>query len=142
MKYWRKNILGNKAIYVLLILAMLIAQTIKLHMHVEHESTPLAGAEIHTVDVHALSYSHETNHGSIHHDDLQQNHEHDAVDVGSAANNLVKKIQMLNPFVFFVLTLLIILSVPRLRYIRRCYEEKKPRAFSYYFPPQRAPPTF
>ena len=142
MKNWRKNILGNKAIYVLLIFAMLIAQSIKLHMHVEHKNTSLSGTEIHTVDVHALSYLHETNHDSINHNDLQQNHEHDAVDVGSAANNLVKKFQMLNPFVFFVLTLYIILSVPQLRYIRRCYEEKKPRTFSYYFPPQRAPPTF
>lgn len=141
MKNWRQNILGNKAIYVLLIFALLIAQTIKLHMHIDHENASLVGAETHIVDVHALSYLDETNHDSTHHHDDTQLH-HDSIDIDSAANNLVKKVQILNPFVFFVLTLLIILSVPSLRQIRRGYEEKKHRAFSYCFPPQRAPPIF
>lgn len=141
MKNWRKNIRGNKAIYILLIFALLVAQTFKLHLHIEHEDTPLTGIEIHTVDVHAVSYLHEINHDSTHHDDIQQHHNSD-IDVGSTTNNLVKKTQILNLFVFFVLTLFIILSVPQLRHIRRWYEEKKPRAFSYCFPPQRAPPIF
>ena len=140
MENWRKNILGNKAIYILLIFALLIAQTIKLHMHIDHENTSLTDTETHTVDVHALSYLQETTHDSHHHDDMQQHH--DSIDIDSTANNLVKKTQILNPFVFFVLTIFIILCMPQLRQIRRWYEEKKPRAFSYCFPPQRAPPIF
>ena len=141
MKNWRKNILGNKVIYVLLIFALLAAQTIKLHMHIDHENASLVGAETYTVDVHALPYLHETNHDSIHHNDDTQPH-HNSIDIDSTANNLVKKSQILNPFVFFVLTLLIILCVPQLRQTRRWCEEKKHRAFSYCSPPQRAPPIF
>ena len=140
MKNWRKNILGNKAIFVLLVFALLIAQTFKLHLHIEHENAPLADTEIHAVDVHALSYLHETNHDSPHHDDAQQHH--DSIDIDSTANNLAKKIQLLNPFVFFVLTLFVILCVPELRQTRRWYEEKIHKAFSYCSPPQRAPPIF
>ncbi|MCK4863981.1 MAG: hypothetical protein KAT06_01010 [Gammaproteobacteria bacterium] len=141
MKNWRENILSNKAIYILLIFALLITQTIKLHMHIEHENAPLIDSKIHTVDIHAATYLHEINHDLQHHHDGAQIH-HSSIDVDSAANNIVKKNQILDSFVFFILILFIILSVPQLRQIRRCYEEKKPRAFSYCFPPQRAPPTF
>lgn len=141
MTNWRNNVLGNKAIYVLLIFALLIAQTFKLHLHIEHENTSLTDTESHIIDVHAISHLHEMNHDSTHHDDIQ-NHHNSEIDVNSTTNNLVKKTQLLNPFVFFVLTLLIILCVPQLRQARHWYEEKKHRAFSYCSPSQRAPPVF
>ena len=141
MKNWRKNILGNKTIFVLLIFALLIAQTFKLHLHIEHENTPLTDTEIHTVDVHAASYLHETNHDSNHHNDIQQHHNSIDIDVDLTTNNIVKKVQLLNPFVLFVFTLFIILCAPQLRQTRSWYQEIKPRAFSYCSPPQRAPPT-
>ena len=145
MENWRKNILGYKGIYIVLIFTLLIAQTFKLHLHIGHDdtvstNTDIHTIDIHTIDIHAVSYLHEVNHDADHHDDIQQHYNSD-IDVGSATNNLVKKAQILDPFVFFILTLLVILLVPQLRQLRRWYDEKNPRAFSYYSPPQRAPPT-
>lgn len=122
-------------------IALLFAQTFKLHMHIEHEDTSLTNTEVHTVDLHAVSYLHEINHNSNHHDDIQQHHNSD-IDVGSTTNNLVKKSQTINPFVFFIFIIFILLCVPLLSRIHTWFEEKKPRAFSYCFPPQRAPPIF
>jgi len=141
MKNWRKNILGYKGIYMLLIFTLLIAQTFKLHLHIGHDDTVSTHADIHIIDIHPVSYIHEVNHDAEHHDEVPQHYNSD-IDVGSATNNLVKKIQMLDPFVFSILTfLLVILLVPQLRQVHHRYNEKKPRAFSYYFPPQRAPPV-
>ena len=141
MTNWRKNILGNKAIYLLLIFILLVAQTIKLHMHIEHENTPLTQTTIHTVDFHASPYLHETNHDSTHHnDEVHQHHNSIDIDVDVTTNNLVKKLQLLNPFVLFVFTLFVILCVPLLRQIRGWNQQIKPRAYSHLSPPQRAPP--
>jgi len=141
MQNWRKNILGYKGIYILLIFTLLIAQTFKLHLHIGHDDTVSTNSNIHTIDIHAVSYLHEISHDADHHDDIQQHHNAD-IDVGSATNNLVKKTQVLDPFVFLILTLVITLLAPQLRQARRWYEEKPPRTFSYYSPPQRAPPIF
>ena len=144
MRKYTNNSFFQYALIACLAIALILGQVIKLHMHVEHENTALVDTEIHTVDVHAASYSylHDTNHNSNHHDDIQQHHNSIDIDVDLTKNNFVKKVQLFSPFVFFVLTLFILLSVPQLRHIRRWYEEKNPQAFSYCSPPQRAPPIF
>ena len=142
MRKYTNHSFFQYALIVCLAITLVLGHASKLHIHIEHENTQLAGTEIHKVDLHVASYLHEATHDSNHHNDIQQHHNSIDIDVDLTTNNLVKKVQLLNPFVLLVLTLFVILCAPPLRQIRSWHQEKKLQAFSCCSPPQRAPPIF
>lgn len=121
----------NTIFHYLLILslgvALLFAQTNKLHLHAplgEHHSVAVT-------DVHIASTPHNGTHS--HHGTI-------VVDVSS--NTFVKNTNILNPLVLILLFIGFALYIPRRVYLRRCWQHKIRFTSRLYLflPPLRAPP--
>ena len=141
---------NNSIFQILLILclslSLLLAQTNRLHMHLEHDDhADTAGHAVdgHVVDVHAASILHDFDplHHSGHHDGfLADDHHPVAIDV--SPDNLIQKTNLLNPLIFILLFIGLLLILPRLFYrIRqRPYIKRSTSRYYLFQPPLRAPP--
>ncbi len=119
-------------------IALLLAQTGKLHMHLEHDDH--SGSSAHVVGVHPESTLHDfdlTNH----HDGHPADHSADAVDV--SPDKLLKNITYLNPFVVILLFMGLFLRIPRRTCVTRqkLYRILYPPCHYLFQPPLRAPPV-
>jgi len=136
---------GNSVPRTLLILfislMLLMAQTNRMHMHIEHtEHAELSGTatDHHIVNVHTTTLTHDIeslNHSGHHHDQHSA-----AIDVGP--DNLNQKTKLLNPLVLILLFFGLILSLGR-QISRPGYAHYiKPFTCRFYLfrPPLRAPP--
>lgn len=130
------NSVSQYALIVCLGVALLLGQTFKLHMHIQHDEIPSSPATEHIVDVHVASSLH-----NAHHQDDFQDHHPAEIDISSSG--FVKKVELVNPFVLLFFIISIILCVPRLRRIHKKHTSKTERPLSYYLllPPLRAPPA-
>jgi len=140
-----ENSTDNSVLRTLLILflslTLLMAQTNRMHMHIEHnEHAEFSGAtaDHHIVNVHTTTLQHDfesLNHTG-HHDD-----QHSAsIDVGP--DNLNQKIKLLNSLVLMLLFIGLILCMGRLVFRLRQPPYIKHFISRYYLfqPPLRAPP--
>lgn len=121
-----------------LCIALLIAQTSGLHMHVQHDDHPLAASD-HIVDIHTVSILQDI---ETHHNGPQDQHHHAAVDISQ--DYLIKKANLLNLLALVVFFIGLFLYVPRLFYICSQWRYKSLIINPcYYFlqPPLRAPPA-
>ena len=123
-------------------LALLLAQTNRLHMHLEHDDhsdTSGHAVDGHVVDVHAASILHDfdlTHHEGF----LDGDHHPVAIDV--SPDNLIQKTNLLNPLVLILLFIGFLLILPRLvcRIRQRPYIKRFTSRYYLFQPPLRAPP--
>ena len=118
-------------------IALLMAQTSGLHLHVQHDDHSSATPG-HIVDIHIASTLHDIN---------TQNHEalddHHPVAIDISQDYLVKKTNLFNDLVLFIFFIGIFLCVPRLRCVfsRLRYKTATINPCCYLLlPPLRAPP--
>lgn len=131
-KYFNNPILQHRLI-LFFSLALLLAQTNRLHIHIEHDNH--SDTSVHIVNVHTTSILHDFD--LIHHDDDH----HPEIDV--SPDNLIKKINLLNPLVLILLFTGLLLIMPRLvcMYRQRIYSERFTPCYYLCQPPLRAPPV-
>jgi len=125
---------------------LLLAQTNRLHIHIEHEnhsksSSYVTGKHVaseHAVGVHAASIQHDFN--LTHHDGFHIDHHHTVVDVSS--DYLIKKSNLSNPLVLIVLFIGLFMVIPSLAYMvrQRFYNILITSCYYILQPPLRAPP--
>lgn len=118
-------------------LALLLAQTNQLHMHLEHDDH--SDTSGHAVDVHAASILHDFDLN--HHDAfLDDDHHHAAIDL--SPDNLIQKTNLLNPLILILLFIGLLLVLPRLafRVRQRPYIKRFTSRYYLFQPPLRAPP--
>ena len=133
-KYHNKPVL--KYLLVMCISLMLIlSQTNRLHMHVEHEDHSSA-ASAHVINLHTSTLLHEI--------DLLDHHgdQHSAtIDIN--ADHLVKKTNSFNPLLLFLLFIGLFLYIPRLICLPRqsAYQVLFNPCYYLLHPPLRAPPV-
>ncbi len=134
------NSVSQYALIVYLGIALLLGQTFKLHMHIQHDGIPSSTNAGHIIDVHVAFSPHDTTYHT-HHQDNVQGHYHPA-EIGISSIGFVKKAGLLNSFVLLFFIISIFLCVPRLRRIHRKRYSKTERPLRYYLlqPPLRAPP--
>lgn len=118
-------------------LALLLAQTNRLHMHLEHDDHSATSG--HVVDVHAASILHDLD--LTHHDGfLGDDHHPVAIDV--SPDNLIQKTNLLNPLILILLFIGLLLILPRMvcRLRQRPYIKRFTSRYYLFQPPLRAPP--
>jgi len=131
---------NNPVFRILLILclslALLMAQTNRMHMHLEHDDHSSV-ASGHIVDVHTTSTLHDFDL-TDHHDDDQHSA---AIDV--SPDNLNQKVNLLNPLVLILLFIGLFLYLPRLICLprQRRYQTLFIPCNYLLHPPLRAPPV-
>lgn len=128
------NSMFRHLLILCLSLALLLAQSNRLHMHLQHNDHPSVESG-HVVDVHIASLFHDINLAN-HIDD----HHSTAIDISSA--NIVKKISLFNPLAIILLLVTLFLLSPCRALISRQRLYKILRTPVYYllYPPLRAPP--
>ena len=130
---------NNPVLQYLLILclslALILSQTSRLHMHLQHDDHSSV-ASGHIVDVHTTTIQHDMDLAD-HHDD----HHTAAIDINT--DNLVKKTSSLNPLVLILLFLGLFLYLSRLINLPRLRRNQTLFTSCYYLlhPPLRAPPV-
>lgn len=123
-----------------LCIALLMAQTSGLHLHVQHDDHSSATSG-HIVDIHIASTLHDINTHNHNHEALDDHHPA-AIDISQ--DYLVKKTNLFNDLVLFIFFIGIFLCVPRLRCVFSRWRYKPPTVNTYYnflSPPLRAPPV-
>jgi len=129
---------NNSVLQYLLILclslALLLAQSNRLHMHLEHDDHSSIESG-HVVNVHIASLLHDidlANH--------QDDHHLMAIDISSA--NIVKKISLFNPLAIILLLVTLFLLLPCRALIsrQRLYKILRTPVDYLLYPPLRAPP--
>lgn len=121
-----------------LCIALLMAQTSGLHMHVQHDDHSSATPG-HSVDIHIASTLHDIN---THNHETLDDHHPVAIDISQ--DYLVKKTNLFNNLVLFIFFIGIFLCVPRHRCVFSRWRYKPPTVSTYYNflkPPLRAPPV-
>jgi len=137
MGKYHHNSIFQYLLVLCLSLVLLLAQTNRLHMHLEHDSH--SDTSGHVVDVHSASMLHDFE--LTHHDGLNNDHHPAAIDVSS--DNLITKSNLLNPLVLILLFAGLFLALPRLVCRLRHSSYKILFTLRYYLlhPPLRAPPA-
>lgn len=129
---------NSPILYYLLVLclslALILSQTNRLHMHLQHDDYASA-ASAHIVDVHTTTIQHDMDLAGHHND-----HHVAAIDINT--DNLVKKINSLNPLVMILLVIGFLLYRPRLISLHRpgLYQTLITPCYYLLHPPLRAPP--
>ena len=141
-KYYNHSI-ARYALILGLGIAILLAQTFKLHMHLQHDEHPASTATSHKMSAHMVLSLHDTPH-DIHHDthhDGAQDHHSAGIEVSSSG--FIKKMEVLNPFVFLTFIVSLFLCASYVRFFPKTYTSKIERPPNYYLlhPPLRAPPV-
>jgi len=119
MEKTRNNSIFKILLVLCLSFTLLLSQTGRLHMHLEHNDhteTSAAAFNAHVVDIHPELTLHDfelTNH----HNGYQHSHSTIAVDVST--DKLLKKINLLDPLVLILLFIGFFLYLPRLRSVGR-----------------------
>ena len=118
--------------------ALLLAQTGKLHMHLEHNEHSESSA--HVVSVHPESALHDFERAN-HHGEHFDGHSADAVDV--SPDIALKNANILNPLAVILLFVGFLLFIPRpMSVIRRRFDRTGfPSCWYLFQPPLRAPPV-
>jgi len=118
--------------------ALLLAQTGKLHMHLEHDDHSESSA--HVVSVHPESSLHDFDL-TYHHGEHPDDHSADAVDV--SPDIALKNANLLNPLAVILLFVGVLLFIPRpMSVIRRRFDRTRfPSCYYLFHPPLRAPPV-
>jgi len=127
------NLILQYLLILCLGLALLLTQTNRLHMHLEHnEHADVSG---HVVSVHTASILHDFDLTNRHVD-----HHPAAIDV--SPDNLIKKTIVLTTPVLILLLIGFFLIEPRLvcLYRSRFYEKLFATCYYLFHPPLRAPP--
>jgi len=131
---------NNPALQYLFILclglALILSQTNRLHMHLQHDDHSSV-ASGHIVGVHTTTTLHDVDL-TDHHDG---NHHSTAIDI--SPDNLIKKTNILNPLVLILLFIGLFLYLPRLICLPRQRRYKTQFIPCNYLlhPPLRAPPV-
>jgi len=109
-------------------------------MHIQHDGIASAKNEARIVETQVQSYQHDTAHNAYYQDDVH-NHQH-STEVDVSLDSFVKKVEMLNFFVFLLLIFVGVLYIPRLLHLQSRYIFKSKLTFLYnlFQPPLRAPP--
>ena len=133
---------NNSTLKYLLVLCLsavlLLAQTDKFHMHLEHDDR--SGLSTHVFAVHPESTRHDFTL-SNHHDSHFADHSSDAVNV--SPDTLMKKTNFLNLLLVIVFFTGFLLCIPRRTSVsrQRFYKILIPTCYYLFQPPLRAPPV-
>jgi len=113
-------------------LALLLAQTSRMHIHLEHDEHAEPTA-------HAALILHD--YDSLHHDGFQH-HNHHPVAIDVSPDNLIQKVNLLNSLILIFLFSGFLLVLPRLAYRlrQRLYLKRFSSRYYLFQPPLRAPP--
>lgn len=134
-----KKYQNNPVMYYLLVLclslALILSQTNRLHMHLQHDDL-LSIDSGHIADVHTTTIQHDMDLAEHHND-----HHVAAIDINT--DNLVKKTHSLNPLLLLLLVIGLFLFRPLLISLRRPRPYQTLFTSCYYLlhPPLRAPPV-
>jgi len=131
---YSNNSIFKHLLILCLSLALLLAQTSRLHMYLQHDGHPSL-ASGHVVNAHTASILHDIDLIS-HHD----NHHSTAIDISSA--NIVKKTTSLNPLAILLLFVTFLLFISYRAYVprQRFYHFIITPVYYLLYPPLRAPP--
>ncbi len=127
-------------------LVLLLAQTNRLHMHVDSHGNSTATGDVvakHVITEHTVAHSALTlhNHGDSHHHGYVDNNHPVTIDV--SPDDFIKKINSLPPLLLVLFFFGLSLIIPRSIYIVRQKSYKILFTFCPYLfqPPLRAPPV-
>lgn len=145
MRKFSDNSVFQYALIACLSVALLLGQTVKLHMHVQHDEVSSANAVIndfsanHIVNIHVSSLRH-TALDNHHQNDFPDHHNNANIDVSS--DGVLKISKVLNLFVFLLLVISFALFVPFLQRISKTQFSQIISPTKYYLllAPLRAPP--
>lgn len=139
MRAKSSNLLYHYALIACIGITLLLGQTFKLHMHIQHEENYSSNVSNQILDVHIASSLHDTtpvsDHGGSH-------HSHHVAEVDISSDSLVKKIdsQTLLLILFFIVSTLLYRQ-HAVRIARPGIVESVPTTSFYLLhPPLRAPP--
>ena len=134
------NYTHQYALIVYLIIALLLAQTFKLHAHVQHDGTPSSPDTEHSIDVHMAFSQHNASYDTHHQDDFQD-HQH-STEINVSSSSFIKKTQILNLFALLFFISSIILFIAGIVCFQRKSSPRQHKPSGYYLlrPPLRAPP--
>ena len=124
------------ALIACLSLTLLLGQAFRLHMHLQHEETPVTHKSI--IDVHIASVKH-NDLSDTHHQDSSPNHHLDEIEINLA--EVIKKSQWSNLLMLLFIAGFFLRS-PIFQCIRRrfTFESKLDSLYYLLHPPLRAPP--
>lgn len=140
MRAHHNHPIAKYALILCLGTALLLAQTIKLHMHLQHdEISPSIMAE-HTIGVHMAFSQHDTLHNGHYEDGIEDHH---SSEIGVSSAGFTKKADLLNPFILLFFIISIIFYIPRLyRFCKKPnLQTERPPGYYLLHPPLRAPPV-
>lgn len=139
------NIIFQYALIACLGLVLLLGQTFRLHMHIQHNDNPLKASVEHSsadhvVNIHVSSSLQDTIHDDHHQDDFLDHHNNSNIDI--SFSEFLKISKLFNSFVFLIFAISLFLSVPLLRQIQKKHISYAKCSVRYYLlqPPLRAPP--
>lgn len=146
MRKFSDNSVFQYALIACLSVALLLGQTVKLHMHVQHDEVSSAKAVIndfsanHIVNIHVSSSLHNTALDNHHQNDFPDHHNNADIDISS--DGFLKISKVLNLFVFLLLVISFALFVPFLQRISKTQFSQIISPTKYYLlhAPLRAPP--
>lgn len=135
MEKYQNNPISHYLLVLCLSLALILSQTNRLHMHLQHDDHSSV-ASGHIVDVHTTTIQHDMDLADRHND-----HHTAAIDINT--DNLVKKTHSLNPLVLILFVIGLFLYLPRLISLPRSRSYQTLFISCYYLlhPPLRAPPV-
>jgi hypothetical protein len=133
----RNNLIFKYLLVLCLSITLLLAQSNRFHMHLEHDDPSDTSA--HVVDMHTASILHDFD--LTHHDGVHEDHHTAAIDLNP--DNLIKKINVLNPLSLLLLFVGLFLIMPRraCTYRQRYYKILSTLGYYLLQPPLRAPPA-
>lgn len=130
MRKYSNNSFLQYALIIGLAFALMLGQSSKLHMHIEHDDILSSTMSDHKLDVHIATSLHDSTYETHHQTDYKV-----------SPDSAVKKVETFTPFILFFLFVSLFLAIPPLRSIFSQHIQTKLTSTYYLLsPPLRAPP--